>query len=172
MAVDEIAPPTGSVGRDELIFWHARVLPANSHQTGANGSNRVKDGQRIERLRFFGENIQYYTSSGEWKNFAATDQFVFYYLQKTDLAAQVEIAVSDWWDNSTENTRRIKYQLVDELSGNIMGTATTGYHNSHPGVSGIYITPNLDNAYSVSKVTVCLLYTSKESAERKGKGTT
>ncbi|MFQ9703314.1 MAG: hypothetical protein ACLR0U_16330 [Enterocloster clostridioformis] len=76
---------------DELIFWHARVLPANYHQTNNAGINRVENGQRIERLRFFNENIQYYTSSGSWKDFAATDQLVFYYLQRTELAKQVEI---------------------------------------------------------------------------------
>ena len=152
--VDEIAPSTGTRENDELIFWHARVLPANYHQTNNAGINRVENGQRIERLRFFNENIQYYTSSGSWKDFAATDQLVFYYLQRTELAKQVEIAVSDWWENSNDNTRKIEYELIDELSGNSMGSSLTSYHDKHPGVSGIYITPNLDNAYSVSKVTV------------------
>ena len=152
--VDEIAPSTGTRENDELIFWHARVLPANYHQTNNAGVNRVENGQRIERLRFFNENIQYYTSSGSWKDFAATDQLVFYYLQRTELAKQVEIAVSDWWENSNDNTRKIEYELIDELSGNSMGSSLTSYHDKHPGVSGIYITPNLDNAYSVSKVTV------------------
>ena len=154
MPVDEIAPSTGTRENDELIFWHARVLPANYHQTNNAGINRVENGQRIERLRFFNENIQYYTSSGSWKDFAATDQLVFYYLQRTELAKQVEIAVSDWWENSNDNTRKIEYELIDELSGNSMGSSLTSYHDKHPGVSGIYITPNLDNAYSVSKVTV------------------
>ena len=152
--VDEVAPSTGTRENDELIFWHARVLPANYHQTNNAGINRVENGQRIERLRFFNENIQYYTSSGSWKDFAATDQLVFYYLQGAELAKQVEIAVSDWWENSNENTRKIEYELIDELSGNSMGSSLTSYHDKHPGVSGIYITPNLDNAYSVSKVTV------------------
>ena len=152
--VDEVAPSTGTRENDELIFWHARVLPANYHQTNNAGINRVENGQRIERLRFFNENIQYYTSSGSWKDFAATDQLVFYYLQRTELAKQVEIAVSDWWENSNDNTRKIEYELIDELSGNSMGSSLTSYHDKHPGVSGIYITPNLDNAYSVSKVTV------------------
>ena len=154
VSVDEMAPATGNRGNDELIFWHARVLPTNNHQTNGAGVNRVNDGQRIEKLRFFNENVQYYTSSGSWKNFAATDQLVFYYLQRTELAKQVEIAVSDWWANTGGNTRKIKYELIDELSGNIMGSSSTSYHDQHPGVSGIYITPNLDNAYSVSKVTV------------------
>ena len=154
VSVNEIAPSTGRRENDDLIFWHGRVLPANYHQTNKAGINRVENGQRIEKLRFFNENIQYYTSSGSWKNFAATDQLVFYYLQRTELAKQVEIAVSDWWDNTNDNTRRIQYELIDELSGNIMGSSLTSYHNGHPGVSGIYITPNLDNAYSVSKVTV------------------
>ena len=152
--VDEVAPSTGTRENDELIFWHARVLPANYHQTNNAGINRVENGQRIERLRFFNENIQYYTSSGSWKDFAATDQLVFYYLQRTELAKQVEIAVSDWWENSNDNTRKIEYELIDELRGNSMGSSLTSYHDKHPGVSGIYITPNLDNAYSVSKVTV------------------
>lgn len=88
-------------GKVEVHFWQAMRLDSDNHQTGDGGDDETADGTAFTRVRYYKNAWQYY-SDGKWHWFLSGDQAVAYYMQYTDVTAEITTAMKDWGYDPSE----------------------------------------------------------------------
>ena len=172
VSVGDLAPETGEQGSNTAIFWQARVLPYNNHQTDGGGVNQTSKGTEIQKIRYYGGKFQYQAKdSTDWTDFNTEeywkDQLVFYYLIKTDFVAGIQINVSDWpagrVSNQYINTfRKVTYQVYEVDDNNQVisnwenksNWQKSTYYYSDVQISAIQVRMNELEQYSIQKIQI------------------
>lgn len=114
----ELLPQTGlSASNDPVVFWKITRLASDSKQTGDSGVDKTRSGSDFTYIRYWNGSWSYSADGVNWVNAETGDQFVAYYLQKTEVTKEVETQVVDWGpqrDNwSSLDYLRTKYVLMD-----------------------------------------------------------
>lgn len=93
----ELLPQTGlSATKDPVVFWKITRLASNNKQTGESGVDKTRSGFDFTHIRYWNGSWSYSADDVTWVNAETGDQFVAYYLQKTEVTKEVETQVVDW----------------------------------------------------------------------------
>ena len=172
-SVESLAPAEGTNVGGTAIFWQARVLPSDKHQTEGGGIDRTGDGQKIQKIRYFNSKFQYQVENNDnWTDFNTDknsgNQLVFYYLIKTDFAENIQINVSDWpalkepkkSDNRDHynNYRKVTYQVYrmdenDIAESNPCDSKDTWYYSGVK-ISAVQVSKNELESCSIDRIEV------------------
>ena len=172
-SVESLAPAEGTNVGGTAIFWQARVLPSDKHQTEGGGIDRTGDGQKIQKIRYFNSKFQYQVENNDnWTDFNTDknsgNQLVFYYLIKTDFAENIQINVSDWpalkepkkSDNKDhyDNYRKVTYQVYrmdenDIAESNPCDSKDTWYYSGVK-ISAVQVSKNELESCSIDRIEV------------------
>lgn len=79
-----------------VVFWKTTCLAHGSEQTENSGVDQTRSGFDFTYIRYWNGSWSYSADGVIWKNAEADDQFVAYYLQKTEVTKEVETQVVDW----------------------------------------------------------------------------
>ena len=169
ISIESLAPAEGTNVGGTAIFWQARVLPSDKHQTEGGGIDRTGDGQKIQKIKYNDSNFQYQIENNdEWTDFSTDDQLVFYYLIKTDFAENIQINVSDWpalkepkkSDNRDHynNYRKVTYQVYrmdenDIAESNPCDSKDTWYYSGVK-ISAVQVSKNELESCSIDRIEV------------------
>lgn len=116
--LESLVPATG-VNRDSnpMVFWKSTRLASDNKQTTGSGVDKTRSGSDFTYIRYWNGSWSYSADGVNWVNAETGDQFVAYYLQKTEVTKEVETQVVDWGpqrDNwSSLNYLGTKYVLMD-----------------------------------------------------------
>lgn len=151
-----------------VSFWKGVRLDSGHKQQAIDGCDMTTVGTDITHIRYLDGAWQYKTMGGEWHYFLTTDQFVIYYLQKTEVTAEVNTYVKDWGYGTNETTPNTSSGL-----GQVALTVAVVYPDGtvSPAESGMYaksttifnywdnrdigiIAPKNNSDYNISKITV------------------
>lgn len=113
--------PTTGVNSDQkpatVVYWKNTRLASNNKQTNASGVDKTRAGTDFAYIRYWNGSWSYSADGVNWVNAETGDQFVAYYLQKTEVTKEVETQVVDWGpqrDNwSSLDYLGTKYVLMD-----------------------------------------------------------
>ena len=155
-------------GKVDVHFWQAMRLDAQNHQTGDGGDDETADGTVFTRVRYYKNAWQYY-ADGKWHWFLSGDQAVAYYMQYTDVTAEITTAMKDWGydpsEGETPNSNSGAGQVALSVAvvypdGNlspaedaIYPQSTTVFNYWHNRNIGL-IAPLNNSDYEVTKITV------------------
>lgn len=169
VALDTLSFNPGYWNKDtKVFFWKGTRLDSGHKQQAIDGCDMTTVGTDITHIRYLDGAWQYKTMGGEWHYFLTTDQFVIYYLQKTEVTAEVNTYVKDWGygtDSETPNTSSNKGQValtvavvypdgtVSPAEGNMYAKSTTIFNYWDNRDIGI-IAPKNNSDYNISKITV------------------
>lgn len=152
----------------QVFFWKGVRLDSEYKQQAIDGCDMTTKGTDITHIRYLDGAWQYKTMGGEWHYFLTTDQFVIYYLQKTEVTAEVDTYVKDWGygtNGTTPNTSSQKGQValtvavvypdgtVSPAEGAMYANSTTIFNYWENRDIGI-IAPKNNSDYNISKITV------------------
>ena len=100
-----------------MVFWKSTRLASDNKQTTGSGVDKTRSGSDFTYIRYWNGSWSYSADGVNWVNAETGDQFVAYYLQKTEVTKEVETQVVDWGpqrDNwSSLNYLGTKYVLMD-----------------------------------------------------------
>ena len=169
VALDTLSFNPGYWNKDtKVFFWKGVRLDSEYKQQAIDGCDMTTKGTDITHIRYLDGAWQYKTMGGEWRYFLTTDQFVIYYLQKTEVTAEVDTYVKDWGygtNGTTPNTSSQKGQValtvavvypdgtVSPAEGAMYANSTTIFNYWENRDIGI-IAPKNNSDYSISKITV------------------
>ena len=151
-----------------VYFWKGVRLDSEHKQQAIDGCDMTTVGTDITHIRYLDGAWQYKTMGGEWHYFLTTDQFVIYYLQKTEVTAEVNTYVKDWGYGTNETTPNTSSGLgqvaltvavvypdgtVSPAEGNMYANSTTIFNYWNNRDIGI-IAPKNNSDYNISKITV------------------
>lgn len=176
VAVEKLAyTPCGYWGDTKVYYWQGMKLDKNNVQTDASGDDETADGTTLTHIRYYGNAWQYKTADETWHYFQKTDQFVIYYLQKTEVTQEIDTYMKDWgYDTSktTDNTSGGYGQValtvavvypdgtVSPAEGSMYSSSTVIY-NFKLNQNGTWVTrdigiiaPKNNSDYNISKITV------------------
>lgn len=155
-------------GEVEVHFWQAMRLDAQNHQTGDGGDDETADGTAFTRVRYYKNAWQYY-ADGKWHWFLSGDQAVAYYMQYTDVTAEITTAMKDWgYDpsegetpNSNSGAGQVALSVAVVYPDGMLSPAedaiypqsTTVFNYWHNRNIGL-IAPLNNSDYEVTKITV------------------
>lgn len=169
VALDTLSFNPGYWNKDtKVFFWKGVCLDSGHKQQAIDGCDMTTVGTDITHIRYLDGAWQYKTMGGEWHYFLTTDQFVIYYLQKTEVTAEVNTYVKDWGYGTNETTPNTSSGL-----GQVALTVAVVYPDGtvSPAESGMYaksttifnywdnrdigiIAPKNNSDYNISKITV------------------
>lgn len=88
--------PTNGVDEGNLptLFWKGTRLDSANKQTHT-GTDKTKDGLDFQKVRYYGENWQYYWN-GEWTTVESGDQIIAYYMQVYNTSPEIVTAFRDY----------------------------------------------------------------------------
>ncbi|WP_418984493.1 S-layer homology domain-containing protein [Agathobaculum sp.] len=133
LAITDIVPNERDATTTDVnyntVFWQARVLGKNEQQTEEADVDRTKNGTEIDRIRYndgwFKHYFEYHKVNAredEWNEFGKNDQFVLYYLIRTEYSDMVQIDVSDWTVNDeptdADDRHSVTYKVIVDNPGN------------------------------------------------------
>lgn len=169
VALDTLSFNPGYWNKDTPVyFWKGVRLDSVHKQQAIDGCDMTTQGTDITHVRYLDGAWQYKTMGGEWHYFLTTDQFVIYYLQKTEVTAEVDTYVKDWGygtNGTTPNTSSQKGQValtvavvypdgtVSPAEGAMYANSTTIFNYWENRDIGI-IAPKNNSDYNISKITV------------------
>lgn len=107
--------PASGVGREsnaEVVFWKGTQLDSDKKQTADKGNDKTRSGLDFTYIRYWGSQWSFSADGTDWWNFESGDQIVAYYLQKTDVTAEVTTEVADWGPKRT-GYNDSKFVLLD-----------------------------------------------------------
>lgn len=168
VAITELAPEEAYSffsGTVTVYYWQAMRLDTKNQQTNEPGDDETADGTTLTHIRYHGGAWQYKTTDGVWHYFQSDDQFVAYYLQKTEVTTEVTTYVKDWGfkpgNDSDDNTKDGKVALsvavvypdgsVAPSEENILNATTIFNYWSGRDI-GI-VAPEINENYTISKIT-------------------
>lgn len=169
VALDTLSFNPGYWNKDtKVFFWKGVCLDSGHKQQAIDGCDMTTVGTDITHIRYLDGAWQYKTMGGEWHYFLTTDQFVIYYLQKTEVTAEVNTYVKDWGYGTNETTPN-----TSSGKGQVALTVAVVYPDGtvSPAESGMYaksttifnywdnrdigiIAPKNNSDYNISKITV------------------
>lgn len=169
IALDTLSFNPGYWNKDtKVYFWKGARLDSGHKQQAIDGCDMTTVGTDITHIRYLDGAWQYKTMGGEWHYFLTTDQFVIYYLQKTEVTAEVNTYVKDWGygtNETTPNTSGGKGQValtvavvypdgtVSPAENGMYAKSTTIFNYWDNRDIGI-IAPKNNSDYNISKITV------------------
>lgn len=168
VAVETLAYVPGYWDKTAVHYWQAVRLDKDHLQTADGGSDQTDKGTTLTHIRYYGGAWQYETADGVWHYFLSTDQFVIYYLQKTEVTKEVDTYVKDWGfdtDKTTEDWSEGKGQValtfavvypdgtVSPAEGSMYASSTTIFNYWDGRDIGI-VAPKNNSDYNISKITV------------------
>ena len=155
-------------GWKAVYYWQAMRLDSSHQQTTDAKDDETANGTTLTHIRYYNGAWQYKTTDGAWKWFLSTDQFVAYYLQKTDVTKEITTYVKDWGystSSQTPNTSEGKGQValtvavvypdgtVSPTEDNMYANSTTIFNYWSGRDIGI-VSPANNSDYIISKITV------------------
>lgn len=169
VALDTLSFNPGYWNKDTPVyFWKGARLDSVHKQQAIDGCDMTTQGTDITHVRYLDGAWQYKTMGGEWHYFLTTDQFVIYYLQKTEVTAEVDTYVKDWGygtNGTTPDTSSQKGQValtvavvypdgtVSPVESGMYAKSTTIFNYWENRDIGI-IAPKNNSDYNISKITV------------------
>ena len=116
--LESLVPATGvNSDSNPMVFWKSTRLASDNKQTTGSGVDKTRSGSDFTYIRYWNGSWSYSADGVNWVNAETGDQFVAYYLQKTEVTKDVETQVVDWGpqrDNwSSLNYLGTKYVLMD-----------------------------------------------------------
>lgn len=116
--LESLVPATGvNSDSNPMVFWKSTRLASDNMQTTGSGVDKTRSGSDFTYIRYWNGSWSYSADGVNWVNAETGDQFVAYYLQKTEVTKEVETQVVDWGpqrDNwSSLNYLGTKYVLMD-----------------------------------------------------------
>lgn len=116
--LESLVPATGvNSDSNPMVFWKLTRLASDNKQTTGSGVDKTRSGSDFTYIRYWNGTWSYSADGVNWVNAETGDQFVAYYLQKTEVTKEVETQVVDWGpqrDNwSSLNYLGTKYVLMD-----------------------------------------------------------
>ena len=168
VAVETLAYVPGYWEKTAVHYWQAVRLDKDHLQTADSGSDQTDKGTTLTHIRYYGGAWQYETADGVWHYFLSTDQFVIYYLQKTEVTKEVDTYVKDWrfdTDKTTEDWSGGKGQValtfavvypdgtVSPAEGGMYASSTTIFNYWDGRDIGI-VAPKNNSDYNIAKITV------------------
>ena len=116
--LESLVPATGvNSDSNPMVFWKSTRLASDNKQTTGSGVDKTRSGSDFTYIRYWNGSWSYSADGVNWVNAETGDQFVAYYLQKTEVTKEVETQVVDWGpqrDNwSSLNYLGTKYVLMD-----------------------------------------------------------
>lgn len=87
-----------------VYYWQAMRLDADHIQTDASGDDETANGTTLTHVRYHADAWQYKTADGKWHYFESDDQFVVYYLQKTQVTDEIITYMKDWGFDTSKTT--------------------------------------------------------------------
>lgn len=169
VAVEKLAyTPYGYWGDTKVYYWQGMKLDKNNVQTDASGDDETADGTTLTHIRYYGNAWQYKTADETWHYFQNTDQFVIYYLQKTEVTKEVDTYVKDWGFDTKETTKdwsggkgqvaltiAVVYPngTVSPVESSMYSNSTIIYNYVDGRDIGI-VAPKNNSDYNISKITV------------------
>lgn len=116
--LESLVPATGvNSDLNPMVFWKSTRLASDNKQTTGSGVDKTRSGSDFTYIRYWNGSWSYSADGVNWVNAETGDQFVAYYLQKTEVTKEVETQVVDWGpqrDNwSSLNYLGTKYVLMD-----------------------------------------------------------
>ena len=106
------ASGVGSESNAEVVFWKGTQLDSDKKQTADKGNDKTRSGLDFTYIRYWGSQWSFSADGTDWRNFESGDQIVAYYLQKTDVTAEVTTEVADWGSKRT-GYNDSKFVLLD-----------------------------------------------------------
>lgn len=168
VAVETLAYVPGYWDKTAVHYWQAVRLDKDHLQTADGGSDQTDKGTTLTHIRYYGGAWQYETADGVWHYFLSTDQFVIYYLQKTEVTKEVDTYVKDWGfdtDKTTPDWSEGKGQValtfavvypdgtVSPAEGSMYASSTTIFNYWDGRDIGI-VAPKNNSDYNIAKITV------------------
>lgn len=169
VAVEKLAyTPYGYWGNTKVYYWQGMKLDKNNVQTDASGDDETADGTTLTHIRYYGNAWQYKTADETWHYFQNTDQFVIYYLQKTEVTKEVDTYVKDWGFDTKETTKdwsdgkgqvaltiAVVYPngTVSPVESSMYSNSTIIYNYVDGRDIGI-VAPKNNSDYNIAKITV------------------
>ena len=169
VAVEKLAyTPYGYWGDTKVYYWQGMKLDKNNVQTDASGDDETADGTTLTHIRYYGNAWQYKTADETWHYFQNTDQFVIYYLQKTEVTKEVDTYVKDWGFDTKETTKdwsdgkgqvaltiAVVYPngTVSPVESSMYSNSTIIYNYVDGRDIGI-VAPKNNSDYNIAKITV------------------
>lgn len=169
VAVEKLAyTPYGYWGDTKVYYWQGMKLDKNNVQTDASGDDETADGTALTHIRYYGNAWQYKTADETWHYFQNTDQFVIYYLQKTEVTKEVDTYVKDWGFDTKETTKdwsdgkgqvaltiAVVYPngTVSPVESSMYSKSTIIYNYVDGRDIGI-VAPKNNSDYNIAKITV------------------
>lgn len=168
VAVETLAYVPGYWEKTAVHYWQAVRLDKDHLQTADGGSDQTDKGTTLTHIRYYYGAWQYETADGVWHYFLSTDQFVIYYLQKTEVTKEVDTYVKDWGfdtDKTTEDWSEGKGQValtfavvypdgtVSPAEGSMYASSTTIFNYWDGRDIGI-VAPKNNSDYNIAKITV------------------
>ena len=174
VAVETLAPETGTQGNNNVIFWQARVLSGEDKQTDGGGVDSTSKGKEIQSIRYCNSEFSYQEKGNtQWTEFTITngkvqEQLVFYYMIKADFEQNVSVAITDW-PNTNENQipsgapspHQVNYEvwkLEDEEAelntAQKLGETVPTYYNSALTISAIKVSMNENEQYYIQSIKI------------------
>lgn len=174
VAVETLAPETGTQENNNVIFWQARVLSGEDKQTDGGGVDSTSKGTEIQSIRYYNSEFSYQEKgNAQWTEFTTTngkvqEQLVFYYMIKADFEQNVSVAITDW-PNTNKNQipydapspHQVNYEvwkLEDEEapldSATQLGRTVDTYYNSALTISAIKVSMNENEQYYIQSIKI------------------
>ena len=169
VAVEKLAyTPYGYWGDTKVYYWQGMKLDKNNVQTDDSGDDETADGTTLTHIRYYGNAWQYKTADETWHYFQNTDQFVIYYLQKTEVTKEVDTYVKDWGFDTKETTKdwsdgkgqvaltiAVVYPngTVSPVESSMYSNSTIIYNYVDGRDIGI-VAPKNNSDYNIAKITV------------------
>ena len=117
LIADQVPSSGMNSDKNPVVYWKTTRLASDNKQTTGSGVDKTRSGSDFTYIRYWNGTWSYSADGVNWVNAETGDQFVAYYLQKTEVTKEVETQVVDWGpqrDNwSSLNYLGTKYVLMD-----------------------------------------------------------
>lgn len=113
--ISTLVYPTGDWRWEEsaaqTTYWKATILSAGNHQEGETATDQSMNGTDFTYIRYWGGSWAYSSDQVNWTAIQDTDEVCAYYLQKTEVTAEIDTYVKDWaYTPTTTSANNGRYQ--------------------------------------------------------------
>lgn len=113
--ISTLVDPTGDWRWEEsaaqTTYWKATILSAGNHQEGETATDQSMNGTDFTYIRYWGGSWAYSSDQVNWTAIQDTDEVCAYYLQKTEVTAEIDTYVKDWaYTPTTTSANNGRYQ--------------------------------------------------------------
>lgn len=108
-----LVPATGTLDGNTMVFWKGTRLASNNKQTTDSGVDKTTSGTDFTYIRYWEGSWAYSADGKTWTNVVSGDQIVAYYLQKTEVTAEITTEVVDWGVIPSTSYNSTNFVLLD-----------------------------------------------------------